>query len=134
MEVRKATGVVTSHGCDNEDYFREKEKKEDGDPEVVGTYPVHVAPLRPAEHFRDGGKLGDIQGGRVRRFFFLPEEADQPAFVVDLLHEQAVPAVLLESLKCDRRLTDEMWDRLLVHMWVRRSRKQPEDVFVDGAG
>lgn len=127
LEPTENRAVITSHGCDNEKYFRHKEKETGG--HILQTYPVMVAPLYAASGVGDAGLQGDIEAGRVRRYFFLPADDGSEALVADLFYEQPVPAILLENLKPTHRLTREWWLRFLVHLWVQRSRLDPDDVF-----
>jgi hypothetical protein len=131
LDIKVALGVVTSHGCDNEGYFRAVEREEA--PRIVNTHPVHVAPIyTDLAYLEADGKLNQIKSGAVRRYFYLPEEDPLPEAVIDLFYEQPVPAVVLESLERRGSLSKDYWEYLLVHMWVRRSRMEPEDVFIGG--
>lgn len=132
IEVLPNLGIITSHGCDSERYFRYVSQGKDDT--ILATYPASVAPVYPAASRADlaTGQLRLIGEGRMPRYFLLPEEEPHPERIIDLLYEQPIPARVLESLNRIGSISEDYWHYLLVHMWVRRSRMKPEDVFIGG--
>lgn len=126
--VRPGLGVVTSHGCECERYTRERDERA-APMSFLEHYPLQVAPLRPPDQPNNQGLLGDIRRGRVLRYFFVPAEGELPDLVVNLIHEQPIPAILLLQLRRVASLNEEYWLRLVVHIFRLQSHKNPEQVF-----
>lgn len=121
-----SSGVVMAHDCQCDKFYAEREKGISE--EVEATWPIIVAPVYPLEALRED-QIWQVRERRVRRYFYLPEEDEMDELVVDLDREQAVPAVTLlppDRLAC---LSEETRRMLYVHLWVLRTRLNPDDVF-----
>jgi hypothetical protein len=128
LDIERAVGIVTSHGCDCERYTRQREGGADA--EFLETYTVQVAPVIGTQEF-DGGVMGDIRRGRVPKYFAIAPEEGRPEVLINLHLEQPVPVAELLANEREASLSDEWWRRLVVHIFVLQSRLKPDQVFVE---
>jgi hypothetical protein len=118
-------GIITSHGCACEDYER---ALQEGRTSAARRLMLMAAPLKQAKAFRD--KIETIKGGTALDYFFIKGENPWPADqVVDLTHEQAIPASVLADCKKVAQIADWQWKRLLIHIAISRFHQQPEELF-----
>ncbi len=116
--------VVTQHGCDCEKFDHAKEKNQ-----ATDHFAVQVAPVFEIKHLRDDGKHKDIRSGRVPQYFSIPSEDKRPELVADLWLEQPLPTADLLQLKRVDSLSEEWCRRLVIQIFVLRSRVEVKDVF-----
>jgi hypothetical protein len=110
--------MVISHHCDCDKFQAEKEK---GDAHDMARWPIAVAPVYRLGDLQ-GGQDGDARAGRIRRFFYLPAEADHEERVVDLWFEQPIPAIVLMKKDREASVSDDWLRRLHIQIWELRSR------------
>ena len=125
-EVKPVRGVVTSHGCACEDYYRAMAAGKTSQARKIA---LHVAPIR-AIGDRPDEKLQKIRAGEVWRYFYVyGEQGTLQDQLVDLDSEQAIPAAALAELPKVARLATWQWRGLLIHVTVNRWARKPEEIF-----
>ncbi len=118
-------GIITSHGCSCEDYER---ALREGRTSAARRLMLMAAPLKQAKAFRE--KIETIKTGTALDYFFIKGENPWPADqVVDLTHEQALPASVLADCRNVALIADWQWKALLVHIAISRFHQQPEELF-----
>jgi hypothetical protein len=117
-------GIITSDGCDCEDYDRAIERGRN--PERVI---LHVTPLRDVGGQPDY-RIEEIRAGaHLRYFYVVGAQGVVPDKLADLWHEQPFPASLLAGLRHRATVADWQWRRLLVHFAVTRFHQTPHQLF-----
>jgi hypothetical protein len=124
---KRNPGLITSHGCTCEDYYRALKQGSS----AVNRVWVQVAPLRPASDFDDKTIAEVREGVQLDRFFVEGDGSRLRDQVAILTREQPFQASLLAGCKRAVRIADWQWERLLIHMTVSRFHARPEQIFRD---
>jgi hypothetical protein len=120
-------GIVTSDGCDCEDYDRAVALGRNTD-----RLTIHVTPLRDAGGFPHH-RIDEIRsGGHLRYFYIVGDDDVVGDKIADLWNEQPIPASLLVKLRHRATVADWQWRRLLIHFAVTRFHQTPQELFREG--
>jgi hypothetical protein len=121
-------GVITSHGCACEDYERAVAK---GQKDKAGKMMLQIAPLRDIKGI-PAHRLDEIKAGKQLDYFYIYGEGGTlNDHIVDLTHEQPIPASMLNDCRKVARLAPWQFKNLLIHLTVSRFHQPPEEIFRD---